>query len=150
MPTTTPMSTADSQSAHPRQTTHSRWLWFALFGGPAAWSIQLLVNYPLAAHFCYPRNVPLSAPTFGGLWTTLIVVNVLMLFTTLAAGAAAIVIWRSARDGAAAPHDPVLESGTGRVRYMAYAAMLFSGLFLIAILMSAMPLFIVPVCSYGA
>ncbi len=147
---TKPVSASDSQSAPPRQTALSRWLWFAVLGGPAAWSIQLLVNYPLAAHFCYPRNVPLSKPTFGGLWTALITVNAIMLLTTLAAGAAAIVIWRSARDQATGPHDPVLESGAGRVRYMAYAGMLVSGLFLFAILMSGLPLFIVPVCSYGA
>lgn len=110
----------------------------------------MLVNYPLAAHFCYPGKVPLSEPTFHGLWAALISVNALMLLTTLAAGATSIVIWRAARDWAEGPHDPLLESGSGRVRYMAYAGMLLSGLFLIAVLMSALPLFIVPACSYGA
>lgn len=143
-----------SQSAnHPvpqRHTTYSRWLlWFGLFGGPASWSIQLLVNYPLAAHFCYPRNVPLSEPTFGGLWMALIAVSILMLLTTLAAGAAAASIWRKTREGASGTHDPLLESDTARVRFMAYAGMLVSALFLFAVLMSAFPLFIVPVCSYG-
>lgn len=147
---TTPMIPTQNQVPAPRQTARSRWLWFALFGGPAAWSVQLLVNYPLAAHFCYPGNLPLNTPTFGGLRATLIAVNVLMLLTTLAAGTASIVIWRGARDRMAGAHDPLLEGGSGRVRYMAYAGMLFSGLFLIAVLMSAMPLFIVPVCSYGA
>lgn len=147
----TPISPSDTQPALPRQTTHSRWLlWFGFFGGPAAWSIQLLVNYPMAAHFCYPRSIPLNEPTFGGLWTALITVNVLMLLTTLAAGAAAIVVWREARDRSSGSHDPVLDSGVERVRYMAYAGMLVSGLFLFAVLMSALPLFIVPVCSYGA
>ena len=110
----------------------------------------MLVNYPLAAHFCYPGKVPLSESTFRGLWAALISVNALMLLTTLAAGATSIVIWRAARDWAEGTHDPLLESGSGRVRYMAYAGMLLSGLFLIAVLMSALPLFIVPACSYGA
>lgn len=144
---TTPKTPTQNQLAAPRHTTRSRWLlWFGLFGGPAAWSIQLLVNYPLAAHSCYPRNVPLSEPTFGGLWTTLIAVNAIMLLITLAAGAAAMASWRGARDSATGPHDMVLESGAGRVRNMAYAGMLFSGLFLIALLMSALPLFVVPMC----
>jgi len=47
-------------------------------------------------------------------------------------------------------HDALLEDGTGRIRFMAYAGMLVSGLFLLALIMSAMPLFIVPACSYGA
>lgn len=147
---TTPMTPIPSQPVAPLQLKRSRWLWFALFGAPAAWSVQLLVNYPLAAHFCYPGTMPLNTPTFGGLRATLIAVNMLMLLTTLAAGAAAIVTWRAARNRMAGSHDPVLEDGSGRVRYMAYAGMLFSGLFLIAVLMSAMPLFIVPMCSYGA
>ncbi len=147
---TTPITTSRNQPTSPRHTVHSRRLWFGLFGGPAAWSVQLLVNYPLAAHFCYPGKVPLSEATFGGLLAVLISVNALMLLTTLAAGATSIVIWRAARDRADGPHDPVLETGPGRVRYMAYAGMLLSGLFLIAVLMSAMPLFIVPACSYGA
>ena len=147
---TTPISPTTSQPATPRHATHSRWLWFGFFGGPAAWSIQLLINYPMAAHFCYPQSSPLSEPTFSGLWTALITVNVLMLLTTLAAGAAAFVTWRRARDETEGAHDPVLEGGSGRVRFMAYAGMLVSALFLLAVLMSALPLFIVPVCSYGA
>ena len=147
---TTPTHTSANQSAAPRQPAHSRWIWFAIFGGPAAWSTQLLVNYPLAAHFCYPRDVPLSEPTFSGLWTVLIAVNVLMLLVTLGAGATAISTWRAERDRTKGSHDPVLESGPGLVRFLAYAGVLVSGLFLIAIILSAMPLFIVPVCSYGA
>ena len=110
----------------------------------------MLVNYPLAAHFCYPRDVPLSEPTFGGLWTVLLAVNLLMLLVTLAAGATAFVRWRAARDRTEGSHDPVLESSQGLGRFMAYAGMLVSALFLMAVLMSAMPLFIMPVCSYGA
>lgn len=147
----TPINPSAGHRLPPGRTTNSRWLlWFGLFGAPAAWSIQLLVNYPLAAHSCYPKGVPLNEPTFGGLWTALIAVNLLMMLTTLAAGAAAIVIWRNARDRSSGSHDPVLESGVERVRYMAYAGMLVSGLFLLAVLMSALPLFIVPVCGHGA
>lgn len=147
---TTSMQRPAGQPAVPREPGHSRWIWFAIFGGPAAWSIQLLVNYPLAAHFCYPGRVPLSQPTFSGLWSALLIVNVLMIVVTLAAGATSIATWRAARDRTVGAHDPVLESGPGLVRFMAYAGMLVSGLFLFAVLMSAMPLFIVPVCSYGA
>ena len=146
----TPIISTPGDAAAPPRAARSRWLWFALFGGPAAWSVQLLVNYPLAAHSCYPGSVPLTTPTFGGLWTALVAVNVLMLLTTLAAGTTAIVIWRRARDRTASSHDPVLEDAGGRVRFMAYSGMLVSGLFLLAVLMSAFPLFIVPMCTYGA
>ena len=133
-----------------RQVVRPFSLWFGLFGGPVAWSLQLLINYPLAAHFCYPKNLPLAAPTYDGMWVTAVVVNGLMILLTLGAGATAIISWRTSRDNIVGPHDALLEDGTGRVRFMAYAGMLVSGLFLFALIMSAMPLFIVPVCSYGA
>jgi hypothetical protein len=147
---TTPTRTADTHPTVGTEPAHSRWIWFAIFGAPAAWSIQILVNYPIAAHFCYPGRAPLSKSDVGGVWAVLIAVNVLMLLVALAAGATGISRWRTARARDAGPHDPVLESGTGIVRFMAYSGILVSGLFVIAIIMSALPLFIVPVCSYGA
>lgn len=137
-------------AAPARQTVRPRSLWFGLFGGPAAWSVQLLINYSVTAHFCYPKNIPLSEPSFGGMWMIAAVVNALMLLVTLSAGATAITSWRSARDEMVGSHNALLEDGTGRIRFMAYAGMLVSGLFLLALIMSAMPLFIVPACSYGA
>lgn len=142
-----------AEASHPapgRHTVRPLLLWFGIFGGPAAWSLQLLINYTVTAHFCYPKDLPLAAPTYGGMWTIAVVVNGLMLSFTLAAGAVAIVSWRTARDEMVGRHNALLEDGTGRTRFMAYAGMLVSGLFLLALIMSAMPLFIVPACSYGA
>lgn len=140
-------------AAHPAPARHDvrhLFLWFGLFGAPAAWSLQLLINYTVTAHFCYPKDLPLAAPTYGGMWTIAVVVNVVMILVALAAGATAIVSWRTSRDEMIGRHNELLEDGTGRTRFMSYSGMLVSGLFLLALIMSAMPLFIVPVCSYGA
>ncbi len=142
-----------AEASHPapsRHAVHPRSLWFGLFGGPAFWSVQLLVNYAVTAHFCYPKYLPLSAPTYGGMWAIAVMVNGLTLLGTLGAGATAIASWRTARDEMTGRHNALLEDGTGRTRFMAYAGMLTSGLFLFAIIMSGMSLFIVPACSYGA
>lgn len=149
----TPPDAVLHQASHPapaRSTVRPVLLWFGLFGGPAAWTVQLLVNYTVTAHFCYPKSIPLAEPSFDGMWTIAVVVNGLMLLSTIAAGATAIASWRTARHEMAGSHNALLEDGTGRTRFMAYAGMLVSGLFLFALIMSAMPLFIVPACSYGA
>lgn len=127
-----------------------RALWFGLFGGPAFWTVQLLVNYVVTAHFCYPKDLPLPEPTYGGMWAIVVVVNGLMLLGTLGAGATAFACWRRARAEMSGRHNELLEDGTGRTRFMAYSGMLTSGLFLFAIIMSSMSSFIVPACSYGA
>jgi len=125
-------------------------LWFGLFGGPVAWSLQLLINYPLMAHACYPGKLPLGAPTNARTWAVAVTVNALMILVALGAGATAISTWRRSRAQMAAEHKGLLEDRPARTHFMAYAGMLVSGLFLFALIMSAMPLFIVPACSYGA
>lgn len=146
-------ATMPAEASHPAPSRHAvrlRALWFGLFGGPVFWSLQLLVNYAVTAHFCYPKYLPLSAPTYGGMWAIAVAVNGLTVLGTLGAGATAIASWRTVRDEITGRHHGLLEDGTGRTRFMAYAGMLTSGLFLFAILMSGMSLFIVPACSYGA
>ena len=129
---------------------HHVFLWFGVFGGPAAWSLQLLINYPLMAHACYPGKVPLGAPTSGRAWAIAVTVNALMILVALAAGATAISMWRRSRTQLAEETKGLLENRPARTHFMAYSGMLVSALFLFALIMSAMPLFIVPPCSYGA
>jgi len=138
------------QPAPPTPDVHHAFLWFGLFGGPAAWSLQLLINYPLMAHACYPGKLPLGTPTSGRAWAVAVAINALMILITLAAGATAISTWRRSRGELAAEPRGLLENRPARTHFMAYAGMLVSGLFLFALIMSAMPLFIVPACSYGA
>ncbi len=61
-------------------------LWFGLFAAPAAWSVQTLVNYSLAAHSCYPALYPRGTPAFGGLWAVTLGVSLLATAVGVAAG----------------------------------------------------------------
>jgi hypothetical protein len=38
----------------------------SLTGAPLAWTVQTLVSYAAAAHNCYPKQVPLHGPIWGG------------------------------------------------------------------------------------
>src|SRR5438309_836962 len=69
-------------------------LWFGLFGGPAAWSVQTLVNLSLASHGCFPRWQPLATPALGGLRGIAFAVSVGVLGVCVAA---VVTSWRSWR-----------------------------------------------------
>jgi hypothetical protein len=115
-------------------------LWFGLFGAPAVWGVQLMLNCALVAHSCYPGVVPRSTPLFGGLGTAVLVASVVALAIAAAAGLTA---WRSWR----ATRYRHVDAEDGRTRFMARAGMPVSGLFLLGVIMNAIPLFILPPCG---
>lgn len=115
---------------------------YAVFAAPLAWAVQLIVNYSLSAHACFPINVPLMSPVWGPLWWILLGVD---LAAIIVAGGAVLVSlnqWRTWR-GAAMTH-----LGERRNRYIARWAMLTSALFSIAVVFTIVMLFIEPVCNY--
>jgi hypothetical protein len=122
-------------------------LWFGLFGAPAAWSVQLMANYALTAHGCFPGSEPRATPYFGGLSTLVLVISAAALAVAAAAGGAAWRSWRTTRAEHPGGHEHLLETGAGRTRFMALAGLLLSGLFLLGVVMAAIPLFLVPPCG---
>lgn len=136
--------------AHPAPAAHGvarAALWFGLFGAPLVWSLQLLVNYALVAHACYPRSEPRATPVFGGLWTFTLVASLVALAVALGAGGTAWRSWRISRHEHRGDAGESLEVGEGRTRFMALAGMLMSGIFLLGIVMAAIPLFLVTPCE---
>jgi hypothetical protein len=109
-------------------------LWFGLFGAPVVWSIQLMLNFALVAHSCFPASEPRTTPIFGGLGFTVTLVSVVALVIALAAGTTAWRSWRATRR-------------EGRTRFMAIAGMLVSGLFVLGVVMNSIPLFLVSLCG---
>jgi hypothetical protein len=123
-------------------------LWFGLFAAPAAWALQLISNYALLAHFCYPRNTPLSSPDFGGTRAVAIVVSAALLVVAVLALLTAIRSWRMTKqpaNSAAAAGDEA--RGVGRVRFMAQAGVLVSGIFVYGVVMAAVPLLAMRPCT---
>jgi len=120
-------------------------LWFGLFAAPAAWALQLISNYALLAHFCYPRSTPLSSPSFGGTRATAIVVSAALLAVAALALLVAIRSWRATRRSGV--HDESAGIGEGRVRFMAQAGVLVSGIFVYGVVMAALPLLSMRPCT---
>ncbi|GJG89634.1 hypothetical protein tb265_48150 [Gemmatimonadetes bacterium T265] len=136
-----------------RDRVHPLALWVGLFGVPVLWSLQTLVDYPVLSHFCYPQRIPLARPEAGGVWTTALVVSLVALAGSLAVGAVALRSWRATRDehqhgapGGMPRATSVGEVGEGRTRFMAFAGVMISGLFLLGVVLNGVPLFVVPTC----
>jgi hypothetical protein len=131
-------------------------LWFGLFGGPAAWSIQTLINLPVASHGCFPRLSPLSIPVTGGLRGIAFTVSILALLVCSAALATSFRSWSRTRHeqqdatGDARAHGPaqaLAETGEGRTRFMALSGVLLSVTFLLVSLVHTAALFMVSPCG---
>jgi len=121
-------------------------LWFGIFGAPAAWALQTIVDYSLVSHFCFPDALPRRTPTFDALRGTAIAVSIIAVVVTLLAMATALRSWRATRHGHDAEHHELLEVGEGRARFMAFAGVLLSVVFLFAVLMNAVPLITNAMC----
>lgn len=121
-------------------------LWLGIFGGPAAWALQTIIDYALVAHFCYPDDAPVASPTFHGSRGIAWVVSVIMLFVVLLSLVTAYRSWSATRHGHENEHHELLEVGEGRARFMAFAGVLLSVVFLFAIVMNAVPLVMGTIC----
>ena len=111
-------------------------LWFGLFGAAGAWTVQLIANYAIAAHGCFPRMVPLTRPVWGQatLTISLVAISIFAIVAAVAALLAACISWRRTSDEMGGKSHWLLETGEGRTRFMAAAGMMASSVFLLAIL----------------
>ena len=121
-------------------------LMFGIFAAPAAWAVQTIVDYGLVSHFCYPDDTPVAAPTFHWVRGASLLVSAVALFVALLALITAYRSWQVTRHGHENEHHELLEVGEGRARFMAFAGVLVSAVFVFAVLMNALPLATQTVC----
>lgn len=120
-----------------------RVLWFGAFGGAAAWGVQLLASVALGSATCVRSGGAVAS--FGSTWWTLAVISALALLVALAstqAAARSLSRERSARAGrGGAPPVPA-----GWADFVALAGLLLDGLFVVGVVASTLPLFMVSIC----
>ncbi len=147
------MTTAERHEAsHPSPARGSVALWLligAFAAGPAGWITQLVVNYGIASHACYPRTEPwLIAPPPGwsGESAWLAALNLTSLCVAVAGGLVSWRIWRRTRNEKAGDAESAMEIGEGRTRFIASCGILTATTFSIAILFGTLQPFLLLTC----
>jgi hypothetical protein len=114
----------NTPAERPEPPVSSAALWFALLGGPIAWSAHLLASYPLVSVAC---QIQTTAP-----------LNLITAVTAAIAAAAGItgaVAYRRVRtSGPGGPGDTF-----ARARFMALAGLMAGALFTFVILVEGLP-----------
>jgi hypothetical protein len=120
---------------------------FAVWGAGAAWIVQLIVDYGLAAHRCYPDDTPVISPDVPG-WSypVLLALNLVAIVTAAAAGIVARRIWHRTKDEHGGSTHHLLTAGEGRTRFLAMCGQLAGLGFLVAILFDTVAIYMVPRC----
>ena len=110
-------------------------LWFGLLGGPVAWTLQLLIDYPLVAHYCFPDAAKRVVPTIDSLHLLVSIVSLLALGVAIAALVTANRSWRESGGAFGSERSELTEGAPppGRVRFMSLAGILASGLTIVGI-----------------
>ena len=117
----------------------SKALWFGLLAAPIAWMTQLVATYSLEEWFaCAPATLDRGQVLGIGVRPFAIGLTIVFGVIALAGGVVAIRSLRTINES----NDP-----SGRARWMAYAGILNTALYLIIILANVAPPLILQVCE---
>lgn len=109
-------------------------LWIPILAGPVLWSLSEIVLYPVAAQSCYTGFLPAPVPPgaagarwFGAIW---------MVASIVLAALVVVLAVRSFRK--AHEDDAQIDAVLVRVRFMSYAGLIVSAVFLFATLINGL------------
>lgn len=129
-----------------RQPRPALWrVWVGLFGGATAWAVQLIANYAMVAHFCYPKHTPLGEPAFGATRAVVIAISLVLLAVGVGSWLVALRTWR--RTAAVDSPDARTTGGGGWGHFAALAGVFVGAIFVFALAMNAVPAFIGALCA---
>jgi hypothetical protein len=144
--------TMNDSTMHPSPQRHRLSLAVLMTGlaaPPAAWVTQLVVNYALSSYSCYPDSLPRASVLAGwrGVWTIVLIINLLALATAAATTALSYRNWHVVRDEHPGDADDVVEIGEGRSRFIGLAGAISGIGFTLAIVFDLLAILGVPQCS---
>ena len=145
-----PTTSGPEQGVHPsphRDRVGPWAMWFCILGAPVAWSLQQLVNAPLFAHGCYPKDVPISSPIWTNAGSVALAVELIAIVVSVAAMLLAWRNWGRTRAEKEGSGHHLIEAGDGRTRFMAMVGLICSGLFLLATIFATGLLYLVQPCN---
>ncbi|WNO52701.1 hypothetical protein [Stakelama saccharophila] len=142
----------ESLSHHPAPQAEkiSSWMaFFMVFGGPAAWFVQLCIGSVMASWPCFPNMHRLDEPLHGYQWTRG-GAAILLVVAALVAALAAWTSWRKlqqVRGEREGGHRELSEVGHGRTRFLALWGTITGVSFTIATLATLVAFVWMPRCA---
>lgn len=121
---------------------------FMLFGGPAAWLVQVCLSASMLSWSCYPMTERLPAPMPGYGWTRIgaLVLLALCVGVALAAGFVSRAKLNEVKNEKSGGHAELIEVGHGRTRFTALWGVILGFGFTIASLLTLVAFIMVPRC----
>jgi hypothetical protein len=123
-------------------------LYYGLLAPPLAWCVQEYLGFGLASHACFPQSAPRASflPGYGGVWATLLSVNLaLLIVAALGLLSSGLVGNRLKQVGG--PGADLLGPRESRIRVLAASGILVALLFAIAIAFNTISLATLFTCS---
>jgi hypothetical protein len=118
-----------------------------LFAAPALWSLQHLVLYAVASHYCGLEPAVAARGNAGWLLWLLAVVNLAALVGAALALALSLRSLHRTRREYAEGSDDIVDAGEGRTRFLSIWAVWLSALFLLAIAFNTISVFWIDLCG---
>ena len=124
-------------------------LWFGLLAAPLAWSAQLMADYALIAHSCFPSTGQRDTLLYPSAAAIVLIVSALAILAGIAGIVVAALSYRRVGGDHAADRTQVHDApiGVGRARFMALAGILASTLFLGGIVLHAVGILMLAPCK---
>lgn len=118
---------------------------FGVVAAPLAWWLALSSLFAVASHTCFPGTTPLVAPLWNSLWVLALIAAIALLVCAVA-GLVSYRSWRVTY-GDRRGSERLVNFAAGRSRFLAMWGALTSLLFAILMLVSLIPLVVVPLCG---
>jgi len=122
---------------------------FALFGGPTAWFIQLCGGYALASQPCFVNGMRTAEPSASLHWTWPAMV-ILMAAAVAVALVSLAISWQAfkrTKQEASGDEQHLMETGAGRTRFLSLWGIVLSGGFAVATAITAVAFTTLPRCA---
>lgn len=147
------MNSADSPAnPHPGPRRRGQPLlqtFFAVFGGPLAWFLQLNADFALASNPCFPGNERSIAPHLARDWTwnAMIVIAAAACAISLAAMLAALRAHRLAKQAGSGGHQDLMKIGAERTLFLTFWGLCLGAGSALLIGLTALAFFMLPRCA---
>ena len=116
-------------------------------GAPTVWAGQMILSDSFSSYACYPHQAPLTDPMWQWLPLALAATSLASLAIGIFCFFIAWTSWKRSRHETRGASKDVIEIGEGRTRFLSLFSIYSSGIFLVAILFSAIAFLIVSPCQ---